>query len=86
MSSPDIQIDTIGGQCPVEAEGTINGTPFYFRARGQHWELRIGAKPLAADAWSYRQKYGTEPYDAGWMTEDEARKFIVEAAKSFHTD
>jgi hypothetical protein len=86
MSSPDIQIAMIGGQCPVQAEGTIDGKPFYFRARGQHWELRIGDDPMAATAWSHRQAYGNEPYAAGWMTEDEARKFIVEAAKSFHTD
>lgn len=29
------------GNCPVQAEGTINGFPFYFRSRGGHWSLSI---------------------------------------------
>lgn len=30
----DITINTIGGNCPVQGDGVINGHPWYFRARG----------------------------------------------------
>lgn len=37
-----IIIDSFGGNCPVQAEGTIDGKPFYFRARGSSWSMSIG--------------------------------------------
>jgi hypothetical protein len=75
MSAPDIVIETIGGNCPVQAEGTVNGVPFYFRARGAAWALHVGHDPLAEDAWLYREPYGEWPA-AGWMTETDARAFV----------
>jgi hypothetical protein len=42
FSSPKIVIDWLGGMCPVQAEGTIEGKPFYFRSRGAHWSLEVG--------------------------------------------
>jgi hypothetical protein len=81
MTTIDIDIDTIGGNCPVQAEGTINGKPFYFRARGTHWSLRVGGADVVGDpAWEYEEPYGEGPYDAGWMSEQEARQFIDRAA------
>lgn len=77
-----ILVETIGGNCPVQAEGTVNGNPFYFRARGQAWSLCIGGEDVVAQPeWFWRQSYGTEPFEAGWMTEDEARGFIQAAAE-----
>lgn len=91
----DLRIDTIYGQCPVQAEGTIDGAPFYFRARGERWRIEIGpgntalivAAPAshratveASPVWRYEQPYGDEPFAAGWMEHDEARAFIAEAA------
>lgn len=38
----NIVIDRLGGLCPVQAEGTIDGVPFYFRSRGEHWSIEIG--------------------------------------------
>ena len=35
-----LMIDWCGGNCPVQAEGKINGKPFYFRARGECWSHR----------------------------------------------
>jgi hypothetical protein len=29
------------GACPVQAEGFIDGFPFYFRSRGETWSLSI---------------------------------------------
>jgi len=73
---PEVIIQMLGGNCPVQAEGTINGQPFYFRARGDSWRMNIGD-------WSYEEDYGTGPFDAGWMTEDEARAFIKQSADKF---
>jgi hypothetical protein len=83
---PDICIDTIGGNCPVQAEGEINGWPFYFRARGQHWSLEVaepGFQACGEAVWETFVDYGDEPFAAGWMEEDEARGFIASAAAQF---
>jgi len=71
-ADPTIEIDWLGGNCPGQAEGRINGAPFYFRARGASWSLECGD-------FSYSEGYGVWP-DAGWMTEGEAREFIAKAA------
>jgi hypothetical protein len=76
----DIVYSYIGGNCPVQAEGTINGEEFYFRARGQRWSVGIGGKVVSEPNWYYEEPYGEVMYDAGWMTEEEARAFIEKAA------
>lgn len=58
-----IYTEEISGYCPVQAEGTINGLPFYFRSRGEHWALYVALKPNGdplerCDAtWSHRELY-----------------------------
>ncbi|MEM1235222.1 MAG: hypothetical protein AAGH70_13960 [Pseudomonadota bacterium] len=37
-----IDIECLGGNCPVQAERLIDGEPFYFRARGESWLLSVG--------------------------------------------
>lgn len=77
-----VVVDWIGGNCPVQAEGTIDGEPFYFRARGQHWVCEIGIdRDIGGSKWDCIREYGSHPYGAGWMTEAEARGFIAEAAE-----
>ena len=83
MSAPVVVIDWLGGNCPVQAEGTVNGEPFYFRARGCWWSMSIGQQPVDAPNWHFEQEYGKGPYDAGWMPEDEARGFIAYAAQKW---
>lgn len=84
MSAPDIQIKWLGGNCPVQAEGTVNGKEFYFRARGDSWSMQIGGEDVVGDPeWEYEEDYGEGPYDAGWMTEDEARAFLQQAAELY---
>lgn len=85
MSERNIIIRYIGGACPVQAEGTVDGIPFYFRARGDEWSMSIGLDPVDvscgfAPGFHYEEDYGDGPYDAGWMEEDEARAFIEKAA------
>lgn len=50
------------GNCPVQAEGTINGLPFYFRSRGGHWALSIAKTPNGSpldyeNSWYHRELY-----------------------------
>jgi hypothetical protein len=81
-----IVIEYLAGNCPVQAEGTIDGKRFYFRARGESWRIEI--HPTATgdvlswggDGWHYTEPYGDGPFAAGWMPEDEARQMIEKAA------
>jgi hypothetical protein len=73
-----ISFQWIGGFCPVQAEGTVDGEKFYFRARGDAWELRIGEKIFSPEAWRYSETFGRWP-DAGWMELDQAVSFIQKA-------
>jgi hypothetical protein len=80
----EIHIEMIGGNCPVQAEGTIDGVPFYFRARGRRWAMSIGKDPVGilatietrTDEWFAEATWGTERFAAGWMPEEEARRLI----------
>lgn len=74
----NVFIDNIGGWCPVQAEGTIDGHPFYFRSRGERWSLEIQAD----QPWSMGARYGTWP-QAGYMPLDEAVELIIEGARAF---
>lgn len=80
MIEPYIHIDELGGQCPVQAEGFVDGEPFYFRSRGCAWTMGIGGEPVGAPAWEYGEPYGEWP-DAGFITLDEARGFIEASVK-----
>jgi hypothetical protein len=88
MTDVMIEIDWLGGNCPVQAEGTINGKRFYFRARGDCWSLEVspGADgdylswPVTPEPWLYEEDYGDGPFDAGWMPQEEAVQMIAKAA------
>ena len=95
MTDRSIVIAWIGGNCPVQAEGTIGGEPFYFRARDERWTIAIGGDVVentfgrgAADqpSWLYEEEYSGGPSAAGWMTENEARTFIEEAAQRYFSE
>lgn len=85
MSNDDgMTITTSGGNCPVQIEGTIDGRPFYFRARGEHWSLEIHPTatghylswPDDRAQWTIEQEWGDGPFDAGWMSIDTAMDII----------
>lgn len=38
-------IGKIYGSAPVQADGTVNGYPFYFRARWDEWSFAISENP-----------------------------------------
>lgn len=81
----DITITWISGHCPVQSEGFIGETPYYFRARGQRWALQIGRDVKPDDIWHYEEAYGEEQFAAGWMELEEARAFIAKAAALFES-
>jgi hypothetical protein len=88
-----IIIEEIGGNCPVQAEGTIDGRRFYFRARGEHWSLTI--HPTATEGysswpddgtWYHQEAYGGGPFAAGWMEIEEAKAFIERGAALYRQE
>lgn len=87
----DIVYDMCGGNCPVQAEGTINGYTFDFRARGEGWTMEVGIPKgnlgwYGVSAWDYEEKYDGPERDAGWMTVDEAKVLVEKAARLWHAD
>lgn len=77
-----LDVEWLGGNCPVQAEGWVGCQKFYFRARGNRWTMSIGGEdPVASPALEYGESYGGDDdlYAAGWMDEDEALAFIVKA-------
>lgn len=76
MGESEIVIDWLGGNCPVQAEGTVRAVPFYFRARGARWSVSIGGDDIVcAPDWHHEEAYG-DGYEAGWMDKDEAEAFL----------
>ena len=88
-------IESLGGNCPVQAEGWIE-TPkgkhrFYFRARGTKVSMDVTEDPARGhpldmvddeNVWTWRFQYGWT-YEAGWITQEFARGCIDEAASVF---
>lgn len=92
MTDPNITINNLGRNCPVQAEGTIDGHAFYFRARGSHWSIELAqgdgvflSELSNADynqwvaTWEYYERWGEWP-DAGWMEIEDAMWLIHRAA------
>ncbi len=82
MEEYDFEVEWLAGLCPVQAEGNVEGRPFYFRARGNRWSFTIAEDPVAAHlGWEpaifeVEGQYGEFP-DAGWMPEEIAYALIV---------
>jgi hypothetical protein len=97
MSTEQLIIDWLGGWAPVQAEGTVAGHAFYFRARHQHWTFAISehahvapvsmSSSEAGEAYGYFAEavYGDEEFAASWMDHDEARRIIERCAAEYLT-
>lgn len=88
-----IEIEYIGGNCPVQAEGTIDGKRFYFRARGRRWSIEIHPTAEGSylhwdgdDEWEYTEPWGDGDYAAGWMPVEVAREMIEKGAELWRKD
>jgi len=94
-STPDTFFEfTCLAATPVQAEGTVAGHSFYFRARGDSWKFTVaereGDEPVELDeaevapglAWI---RSGTVPgeFAASWMPLEDARSIINECARAF---
>jgi hypothetical protein len=78
------KIDQLGGNCPVQGEGSIDGKRFYFRARGTSWQWHVAETD--AELWDnsllyIERSYSDEQFAAGWMPVHEALGFMVEGAR-----
>ena len=82
----EIRIDTLGGNCPVQAEGFFDSKAFYFRARHAAWQFCVGPKeqPWCCDEWGIERDYGTGE-DAGWMPRHAAIGFICDGVEAYRS-
>ena len=75
-----IQVLSFGGNCPVQADGFIDGAEFYFRARGQRWSMSVGGADVIMNPdWYYEEEWGDGPFSAGWMPEETAISMMEKA-------
>jgi len=85
----NIEFEWLGGYCPVQAEGTINEYPFYFRSRGNHWSFSVapkGESPVSMGMFFRREKWGNKSFAAGYMPEKEVRRIIQKCAEEFEKE
>jgi len=84
MSDDGFKIDMLGGNVPVQGEGTIDGLPWYFRARGRGWSFEVCKDPgmtadmpgwsngLIFDVWHESHAWP----DVGWIEHEDAEVII----------
>jgi hypothetical protein len=78
-------------EAPVEYEGTIDGRPFYFRARHDGWFFGVAdtideasiADTLPHGTFFRRANWGNGPYAASHMPFPEAERIIRACAEEY---
>jgi hypothetical protein len=88
-----LEMRRILDESPVEYEGTINGRPFYFRARHDWWFFGVAntvdeasvADLLTATAHAFfrKAKWGDGPYAASHIPFEEAERIIRACAEEY---
>jgi len=82
---------TIGGLCPVQGDGEVDGHAWYFRARGAAWEMVIADGhddpldcygPERKPGWFKRDPFENWPH-AGYMPLPVAWEKIQQTIKAF---
>lgn len=79
---------------PVQAEGTVAGHSFYFRARGDTWRFTVaesegddpsdlGEADMAAGRAWYRSGTLAGRFSASWMPLEQAKSLINECAREY---
>lgn len=80
---------------PVQAEGTLFGYPFYFRSRHEHWSFSLSEHddldPVdiqteeGAKGYGFfrEERYGSEKYDASYMSIEDAEAIIKRCAEEY---
>lgn len=75
-------IDQMGGQCPVQVEGRVDGQWFYFRARGQSWQFHVApseAEIFSKPSFYIEGSYGEKKFAAGYMPDADALLIMTHA-------
>jgi hypothetical protein len=82
----------IGGNCPVQGWGRVDGHPWYFRARGAAWSMEIAESksidpewlPVEGEAscWLIEEDWGVWP-QAGYMADAIAWQLIRNVIDKF---
>lgn len=78
-----IVINSIGGQCPTQADATFYGCPVYFRARGGEWTIEIckpGGDPVCNPELFFMDG---DDVTGGYMECDEVIRLLGVAFKRF---
>lgn len=86
----------IQGPAPVQAEGTVNGFPFYFRARYDTWTFSISENPevdpvdIQMDEQGKKYGFFAEgrvgnewDYAASYLDDDKARHIIERCVSEY---
>lgn len=93
-AAPNAVFEFTSDVAPVQAEGTVAGRSFYFRARGDTWEFSVaeregddpselGATDAArGNAW-YRSGTLQGDFAASWMPLEHARSLINQCANAY---
>jgi hypothetical protein len=65
MVAPVLSMKIVESQAPVQISGTVDGVPFYFRARWASWEFGAGSDPVevVVDEGVHGGFYRTGSYD-----------------------
>jgi hypothetical protein len=85
----ELIIDSVGGLCPCQGEGTVDGYEFYFRARHGAWTFNISLDPnhdAVAASLGRCERFHREGDDptGGYMEPEVARRIIQQCAEEFH--
>lgn len=77
----------LGGNCPVQGAGFVNGLPWYFRSRGSRWTIDVAGRPDGdpvdeGDAFQASGAWGFD-FEAGWMEREWAIEIIASALATF---
>jgi hypothetical protein len=63
------------GYCPVQADGTFDGEPFYFRSRGMRARVEVNSVLVYEEQISDK----SDPYAAGYLDTSRARAIVKRA-------
>lgn len=75
---PDgFEIENLGGNCPIQGEGSWRSMEVYYRSRGDSWSLDAGDGPLGEGSSPECESAGGRRGNGGWMSRTEARDRIA---------
>ena len=92
MATSEVTMRVIETEAPVQVKGSIDGVPFYFRARWDAWEFGVGDDPIDVmiDEGTRNGFYRSGSYDpegdgfgASYMPVEAAKRIILECADEF---